>query len=488
MMKRLKNIFKMVIFVIILLLGVSGLEDVFENKSTEAVSKDYELYEKDFFDVMFFGTSITKYGIYPMVLYKDFGIAAYNLSSGAQSIPSSYYLIEKAIEEQSPKVVVLDCFAVTYQIEKYYSEAHLHYVTDMMDFFERYRMVSDLIEDNKKAEFLFPMLKYHSRWSELTEWDFSYTEYASLGARMSFTTTEIQAETEILQESVELPEVSKTYLVKIIELCKEKEVDLVLTLLPMDFGYGTECDASQMQKYINGVQAIADEYDIPYLNFMHDMEETGIDYATDFRDRRHMNCYGATKMTTYLGKYLKANYDLPDVRGNSRYAFLKDEYKVYKTYYEESLLHAETDIYRYFSLLSEMEDYTVFISVKDIQGYALTEEITDLMQEAGFAQAETLLERVYHGYIGIVSDGRCVYEAISNEHASLEYRGSLYEKDILIVSQTLNGGNKSSIMLDEKEYSKNRRGLNIVVISNEIGEIVDSVCFDTHTKELKCIR
>ena len=157
-------------------------------------------------------------------------------------------------------------------------------------------------------------------------------------------------------------------------------------------------------------------------------------------------------------------------------------------YYNRLSLAAQKNITDYFNLLGELEGYTVILSVKDIQGYYLTPEIAESMKKIGFLSADTLLEREYHGYIGIVSNNQSVYEAVSSNHDPLLYKGNLLGKEVLVESKTLRGGNLSSIKILGKEYSKNMRGFNIVVICNETGEIVDRVCFDTHIPEFTCYR
>ena len=49
-------------------------------------------------------------------------------------------------------------------------------------------------------------------------------------------------------------------------------------------------------------------YDYLDLNlYIEDME---LDYSTDFYNKRHTNISGAKKVTSYLAKYIKDNYDL----------------------------------------------------------------------------------------------------------------------------------------------------------------------------------
>ena len=80
---------------------------------------------------------------------------------------------------------------------------------------------------------------------------------------------------------------------------------------------------------------------------------------------------------------------------------------------------------------------------------------------------------------------------ISPEHGVLEelnenypavIRGSICNKRSLftVSSSGALAGSSSIIQIDERSYSRDSRGMNIVVYDNQIGEVIDSVAFDTH--------
>lgn len=54
------------------------------------------------------------------------------------------------------------------------------------------------------------------------------------------------------------------------------------------------------------------------------------DYVNSYEDNSHLNFYGATKFTTFIGNYIKENYDVPDRRDNPAYA-------TWNTYYTQYL-------------------------------------------------------------------------------------------------------------------------------------------------------
>ncbi len=68
------------------------------------------------------------------------------------------------------------------------------------------------------------------------------------------------------------------------------------------------------------VQKLADQYNVPFIDFNVNQYDTGFNWLTDTRDGgNHLNYNGAKKMTKYLGKYLIENYHLIDHRQDNAY-------------------------------------------------------------------------------------------------------------------------------------------------------------------------
>ena len=68
----------------------------------------YYAQESDTIDVLTIGTSLAYAGINTNVLWKEYGIAAYNLCSAEQPFWVSYYTLQEALKTQHPKVILLD--------------------------------------------------------------------------------------------------------------------------------------------------------------------------------------------------------------------------------------------------------------------------------------------------------------------------------------------------------------------------------------------
>ena len=145
------------------------------------------------------------------------------------------------------------------------------------------------------------------------------------------------------------------------------------------------------------------------------------------------------------------------------------------------------DFDEYLRLLRDSTGYTALIAVKDIQGNCINKNETDILKNMGFDQADVLLEPKYHAFIGVVKDGKMLYQHVGGDEA-ITYETRVCAKDVRIESATLNVGDRAVIKVDGVDNSVNGRGYNIVVIENKSGKIVDSVVFDAFLEDKPCYR
>ena len=120
-----------IIFLLVLAAVILSLDKSLKLIQEDNLCPRYYKYPKNTFDVTFLGASLVLYGIYPIELYDKYGIAAYNLSTGNQSLEASYYLAKEAIEKDHPSLIVLDCSRALEDEETMESQ-YIHYITDTM--------------------------------------------------------------------------------------------------------------------------------------------------------------------------------------------------------------------------------------------------------------------------------------------------------------------------------------------------------------------
>ncbi len=320
----------------------------------ESYRKTHEFYtEKENIDVLFFGASHGMNGIYPMQLFEDYGIVSYNLCGPAHPMPTNYWVMRNALDYKKPQTVVIDCvFSSSSQLvpEKV---SHMHRSFDTMPFSKtKVLALKDLIPDDakKRSAFYWNFVMYHNRWEELGAQDFSFATSKEKGAISLDDHVDLIDQAGSLREAEDgetvqgsdagEESVGQQYLRRMIEECKARNINVVLTYLPFDMY------EPFFEDEIKVMEDLAEEYDVRCINFM----EIGVvDYRTDFSDFEHLNVQGARKVTDYLGQYLMAHQLATDQSQNGVYAAWKEDTIEYR---REMLAHASTtDGFAYLSQL-----------------------------------------------------------------------------------------------------------------------------------------
>lgn len=141
----------------------------------------------------------------------------------------------------------------------------------------------------------------------------------------------------------------------------------------------------------------------------------------------------------------------------------------------------------YLRQIQEIQNATTVIVVKDIQGYCLTEKIVEELENMGFNQSDTLLEKTYHSFIGILNNGEVVYQQIGGDEM-IAFGGFIGNHYVYAISATYTKGNNGEVYVDDMPYAVNSRGFNIVTFNNEDRILYDSVAYDTHAENVPAYR
>ena len=88
------------------------------------------------------------------------------------------------------------------------------------------------------------------------------------------------------------------------------------------------------------------------------------------------------------------------------------------------------------------------------------------------------VDRFRTSLAAVIDGGSVVVQKDGNFALSCEYE-PYANCEIQVTSAGYSAGNKSSIVINGKEYSKNKRGLNIVVYNKTKDEVISSRIFDT---------
>ena len=137
------------------------------------------------------------------------------------------------------------------------------------------------------------------------------------------------------------------------------------------------------------------------------------------------------------------------------------------------------DVYLYLDALKGGE-YSYVISVLSDAHSHWNHELNNRLQALGLQGGFAFRD----AYIAVSEHGSILHEEVS--HSSINYNGTIEGYELSVRSSGFDTGSDSSILINGNEYSVRDRGLNIVVLKDTA--VVDSVCFDTCSGLLTCIR
>lgn len=266
-------------------------------------------------DLLFIGDCEVYASFSPKLLWEEYGINSYIRGSAQQLIWQSYYLLEDSLRYETPDAVVFNVLSMQYNVPQ--REEYNRMTLDGMKWsMSKVRAIQASMTDKEQfLDYVFPLLRYHSRWSDLNSEDIEYLfkdtqvshngYYMEVAARPAVNVPEGR-----ILADYSFGENAYAYLDKIRDLCSEKGIQLILVKAPSLYPYWYEEWEQQMEDY-------ARENGLLYINFLEHVDEIGLDYNLDTYDAGlHLNLTGAEKLTEFFGQILREETDLADRRGD----------------------------------------------------------------------------------------------------------------------------------------------------------------------------
>ncbi|MCC5438269.1 hypothetical protein [Clostridium botulinum] len=473
---RKKFIFRFTTFIIILLLIISIITPAFIIKTGHREKLIEGLYghEENSYDVVLLGSSHMNGSINPNILWNEHGITSFNYGTGGQPIDVTYYLLKEILKKQDNPIVVIDLYYLGLT-DEFGKDEYIRYVLDNMKFsINKIKAIINTTPKSQWVYYFFPILKYHSRWKELQKEDFKFDTKSSYYAK-GFSAGRNKYNKENLSntstnEKSNLPSKSKDYLYKIINLSKKENFKLVFTNAPHDYTSTHALDNwhKEPAKMFNEVAEIAKKNNIPFINYCDMIDEMNFDFKSDMNNEGHVNIWGADKLSTHLGNFLKENYELKDHRYDDKYKQWNLDYIYYSQVQKYNNLISEKDVNKYIALLKD-ENYIVNISCNNYTSANINTSIDkDLREHLGIKINSTNS----NNYIAIINNNKVVFEEQSSSILSKEL---CLENNILLKTTTSSDKNMPSVIFNGKEYSNKYNKFNIAVYDKVLNKVIDSV-------------
>ena len=294
-----------------------------ENSAEGALTGEYYV-DAGNHDVIFIGDCEVYENFSPITLWQEYGITSHIRGSAQQMIWQSYYLLEETFRYETPEVVVFNVLSMKYDTPESTGrqsrrEAYNRMTLDTMRWSSSKwnAILASMTEEERQweamATYLFPILRYHDRWSQLTREDFTYWFHRDRVSHNGYLMqTGVKPYADAYAEpplaDYQFGENSWHYLDKMVSLCAEYGTQLVLIKAP-------SLSPVWWPEWEEQIAEYAVKNDLLYINMLTCQEEIGIDWSRDTYDAGlHLNVWGAEKASRWFGKILSDQCGVPDRR------------------------------------------------------------------------------------------------------------------------------------------------------------------------------
>ena len=288
-------------------------------------------------DVIFLGSSRASCAFSPQELYNMYGIRSYNLGCEMQNMLVSYYWLKEALRYQKPKVVVLETSMSFLNREDEPLNTSIECTRKALDYMKwsanKYQAVKDICKYDESQEwesYVFPNIQYHARWEELDKNDWKQegllgnnklkgqTVLRSLYANWDNEEKIVEGSTNEIEKMHVLMEV---YLDKIVSLCRDENIELILVSVPT--GYDSNKKYNALCEYAEKKEVLFIDYNEKYY-----VDKLGYDFVMDNAEYSHVGIRGVIKINKHLGELLLNKYEIVGV--------YDEQWEISREYYEQT--------------------------------------------------------------------------------------------------------------------------------------------------------
>ena len=257
--------------------------------------------EENTIDVLFIGSSLTYCNIIPAVFWEQTGLTAWDVTGPELTVPGAYHYLVEALKTQSPQVVFIEISAALYARYTGFTKT---VIGQMPWGLNRLEMTLREGEPENRLGLLFPMFFYHSRWSELSEDDWTvFLEGYDRDLNAGYT---FLNQYRVPQGYVERTDAgldgennarNLEYLERIAGLCLEEGITPVF--------YESPAASTMPRELMAPIYETLSAIDGAVLvNFNEHREAIGAELEGDYYDALHYNAAGAEKFSIFLAGWV----------------------------------------------------------------------------------------------------------------------------------------------------------------------------------------
>lgn len=278
--------------------------------------------QQNMHDVQVYGSCHAYTSFNPLYWEERTGVSAFVYASASEIIPTTYLRMIEQFKIHTPKVALVETWGInpyeTYIPSFEILGESLPSAIEMIPFSREKQEVIDDFDTLDSLAMHFPLITYKDRLTDgsinTCDFDYAFEDvqtyskewlYNEMSLRFSLNGFKRYSSNEIItyparQVTIkdgaftQIEPVIVKYLQKIIDLCKENNVELIFYRAPY------VATVNELQK-LNHLRQICDENDVLFI----DLEaELKYNYAADFYDYEHLSEIGANRSTEFLAPYV----------------------------------------------------------------------------------------------------------------------------------------------------------------------------------------
>lgn len=311
---------------------------------------DYAAEPANTVDVLFVGSSQSYWGVSPMALWHEAGITSVNMSGVMHQHNMVYEQLRALLALNTPPKCAV--FNISSLVQMYtVNDEKLRpvweqFISTLPTWDQKqsayHTMCAEATGKLDKLSFFLPLLRYHSRWSELTADDFrvpadyrkSYRPFlkGQMPMMEGINITEfVDAAKELEGYNGLLPQSMEGWK-RVFALCRENGIIPVALIMP-------RFDSFFKGAPLEDMLAFLDENQVDVINYMDEvsLNEMGWDYRHHFKDREHLNFRGSLYGAQDLAWQLSYLCDLQDHRGDPAYSQWEADWEQFEQTYGDLL-------------------------------------------------------------------------------------------------------------------------------------------------------
>lgn len=320
---------------------LSVVNTVLSSKTDD--SRIYQYYgnfyaeEKNTLDAVYIGSSVTYSSWLAPLAWERYGIAISPFCASRQPFIAAEYMIREARKTQPDALYIVPIRSNEHTDSAEDPAVVLHSVVDNMPLsWNKIQLVKTMGEYmeigwEERLEFFFPTIRFHNRWTKLTEKDFfepldGFHGSSHYGNFLG-TSVDVTSNFRTTERTAEMSEIERDALDSLLEYCTAEKVNVLFLEVA-----GSGSDEYELAQ-VNFIRDVVEAHGYPTVSLQPSVKEIGLDTTRDYYNTGHTNIHAAIKITDYLSRYLIENYGFKDKRGDPAYSIWDASYAAYTEEY-----------------------------------------------------------------------------------------------------------------------------------------------------------